>query len=178
MSQEFGTLDAVLESTDVAVVGEVTNFREGRAITFPETGESMYLAEVRVGLEETLRGKVVSPEAEPGVVVIESSFLGFSPNPSRLAEVTSSAPIGSRVLLFLVNVEADADRHGSPADAPYRGGDYLYVVPHGVQAVIRDESGVARIGPGAEDVPWLASLEGRSFDEVVREIKTKTSSPD
>lgn len=175
MSQSFGTLDALVRSTDVAVVGEVTDFREGRTINFPETGETMYLAEVRVRVEQTLGGKVISPAAEPGIVVVETAFLGFSPDPSRLAEVKASAPIGSRVILFLVNNEADADRHGSPADAPYRGEGFVYSLPHGVQAVIRDESGTARIGIGADEVSWLTSFDGRSFDLVARDIKTAAS---
>ena len=122
----FDSLGSMIRDADLVVVGVVTEFRDGRRMFFPETNETAYMAEVRVRVSDTLRGTLISPDDAPGTVVVETS-IGFGPNPSLFAGLDASAPIGSRVVLFLVNEEADAVRRGSPPDAPYRGEAYYYV---------------------------------------------------
>lgn len=171
----YDSLGSMIREADLVVVGEVTAFREGRQIVYAETNETGYMAEVRVRVSDTLRGTLISPDDAPGTAVLETS-MGFGPNPGLLAELDASTPIGSRVVLFLVNEEADAVRRGSPPDAPYRGVDYYYVLSNGNQAVIRDEAGGAGVGPRAEDTPWLTKMKGRPFDRVVRDIRAAASS--
>jgi hypothetical protein len=171
--ESYDSLRSLINATDLVAVGTVIEFREGRRITFPETGETLYMAEVRVRVSDTLRGSLISPDDGPGTVVVETS-MGFFPDPPRLATLDASTPIGSRVVLFLVNATAAAVRQGFSPDAPYAGETY-YLLPNGVQAAIRDESGVAGIGPGAEAWPWLAKFKGQSFDRVVRDIQAAAS---
>ena len=171
--ESFDSLGSIIRATDVVVVGTVSEFREGRQIKFPETGETMYMAEVRVEVSETLRGRLISPSDGPGTIVIESS-VGFSPNPHYLAELEASTPIDSRVVLFLWNTNAAAARNGSSPDAPYLGEVY-YILFNGAQGVIRDEAGTAAIGPGAEALPWLAKFKGRSFDQVIKDVRAETA---
>lgn len=165
----------MIRDADLVAVGVVTEFRDGRRMFFPETNETVYMAEVRVRVSDTLRGTLISPDDAPGTVVVETS-IGFGPNPSLFAGLDASAPIGSRVVLFLVNKEADAVRRGSPPDAPYRGEAYYYGLSNGIQASIRDEAGTAGVGPGAEAAPWLAKIKDRPFDRVVRDIRAAASS--
>lgn len=172
--ESFDSLGSLIRDADLVVVGEVTEFRDGRRIVFPETGETIYTAEVRVRVSDTLRGSPISPSNSPGTVVVETS-MGFLPDPSRLAALEASTPIGSRVILFLVNKSADAVRHGFSPDAPYAGEIY-YFLRNGVQSAIRDDAGTAGIGPGAENPPWLAKLKGRPFDKVVSDIRAAASS--
>lgn len=171
----YDSLRSMIREADLVVVGEVTAFREGRQIVYAETNETGYMAEVWVRVSDTLRGTLISPDDAPGTAVMETA-MGFGPNPGLLAELDASTPIGSRVVLFLVNEEADAVRRGAPPDAPYRGVNYYYVLSNGNQAVIRDEAGVAGVGPRAEDKPWLTKIKGRLFDQVVKDIRAAASS--
>ena len=170
----YDSLGSIIRATDLVVVGEVTEFREGRQIVFPETNETMYMVEVRVRVDDALRGSLISPDDAPGTVVVETS-IGFGPNPHAMADLGSSFPVGNRVVLFLVNTNAAADRNGSPPDAPYRGEIY-YLLPNGTQAAIWDEAGTAGVGPGSEATPWLAKFKGQPFDKVVRDIRATASS--
>jgi hypothetical protein len=169
----YDSLGSLIRDADLVVVGVVTEFRDGRRIVFPETGETMYTAEVRVRVSDTLRGTLISPDDVPGTVVVETS-IGFGPNPHAMAELGASTPVGNRVVLFLVNTNAAADRNGSPPDAPYRGEIY-YLLPNGTQAAIWDEAGTANVGPGSEATPWLAKFKGQPFDRVVRDIQAAAS---
>lgn len=171
--ESFDSLGSLIRDADLVAVGVVTEFREGRRIAFPETGETIYMAEVLVRVSDTLRGSPISPSDSPGTVVVETS-MGFFPDPSRLAELEASTPIGSRVVVFLVNKSADAVLHGFSPDAPYAGETY-YLLRNGVQSAIRDDAGAAGIGPGAEDWPWLAKFKGQTFDRVVRDIQAAAS---
>ena len=172
-AESYDSLGSIIRAADLVVVGEVTEFRDGRRIVFPETNETMYMVEVRVRVDDTLRGSLISPDDAPGTVVVETS-IGFGPNPLAMAELEASTPVGSRVVLFLLNTNAAADRNGSPPDAPYRGEIY-YLLPNGTQSAITDVAGAAGIGPGAEDWPWLAKFKGQPFDRVVQEIQTAAS---
>lgn len=171
MSQPFGTLPSLAAAADVVVVGTVAGLRKGREVAFSESGETMYLAELRVAVDEVLRGNLISPPEEPGVAVVETSFLGFAPNPEQLAQMRESTPVGSRVVLFLVNAEADADRRGAPDDAPYRTADHVYVLPNGTEAVLRDDGGTVAVDPGPDAPKWQVELQGRRFGDAVRSIR-------
>ncbi len=170
--ESFDSLGSLIRDADLVAVGVVTEFREGRRIAFPETGETIYMAEVLVRVSDTLRGSPITPSDSPGTVVVETS-MGFSPDPSRLAALEASTPIDSHAVLLLVNKSADAVRHGFSPDASYADETY-YLLRNGVQSAIRDE-GAAGIGPGAEDWPWLAKFEDQPFDRVVRDIQTAAS---
>jgi hypothetical protein len=172
-AETFDSLRSMIGASDLVMVGVVTEFRSGRQIAFPETGETMYMAEVRLRVSDTIRGSLRSPNDDPGSVVVETSF-GFSPDPSRLSAMEASTPVGSRVVLFLGNKAADAVRHGFPPDAPYAGETYYFLL-NGVQAAISDDAGIVAISPGAEDWPWLTGIKGRAFDRVVRDIKATSS---
>lgn len=171
MSQRFGTLPSLAAATDLVVVGTVVDLREGREIAFSESGETMYLAELRVAVDDVLRGSLISPPDEPGVAVVETSFLGFARNPEQLAQMQASTPVGSRVVLFLVNAEADADRRGAPDHPPYRTADHVYVLPNGIDAVVRDDGGNVAVDPGSDAPGWLVELQGRRFVDAVRSIR-------
>lgn len=171
MSQRFSTLPSLAAAADVVVVGTVAGLREGREVAFSESGETMYLAELRVAVDEVLHGNLISSPDEPGVAVVETSFQGFAPNPEQLAQMRESTPVGSRVVLFLVNAEADADRRGAPDDAPYRTADHVYVLPNGTEAVVRDDGGTVAVGPGPDAPRWQVELQGRRFDDAVRSIR-------
>lgn len=168
-AETFESLAAVIRASDLVAVGTVREFRDGRRIFFSETGETMYQAEVRVRVDEILHGSLISPRDDPGTVVVETS-LGFAPNPSRLAALQASAPVGNRVILFLLNINAASARNGDAPDRPYLGEIY-YFAPNGIQDAIWDAGGAAAIGSGAEAYPWLVRLKGQPFDGIVRDIR-------
>lgn len=169
--EAYDSLEAMTRASDLVLAGSVSEVRDGRRIVIPETGETVYTAEILVDVASRIRGVPIS-EDPSGRVVAEVSY-GFSPNPERLATLQASAPIGGRVILFLVNKAADAARRGLP-DTP--GADQRhYALLRGDQAAIRDQSGTARAGRGVESYPWLAALDGSKFEKVLETIAAVSS---
>ena len=166
--ETYDSLDAIIGAADLIVITEIVDVREGRQIEFPESGETMYMAELRARVTDVLQGTPVTPSDEGDTIIVEKSY-GFSPAPDRLSLLEASAP-SSRVVLFLVNKAADAVRHGFEPDAAYAGEEF-YLLLRGDQAAIRDEQGTAKIGPGESTPEWVDDLDGRSFDEVVSMIE-------
>ena len=161
--ESYDSLAAMVEASDLVVDGIVSEFRDGRRIQIPGTGETLYEAELVIDMTASLHGEPV-PTGSPHTVTVEWSY-GFAKSPSRLAALQASAPIGSRVVLFLVNEAADAARHGIP-DTPGADSGY-YLLLRGDQAAIWDEGGIARAGRGVESQPWLAGLDGAPFEKVL-----------
>ena len=168
--ETYDSLESIIDAADLIVVAEVVGFQDGRQIEFPESGETMYTAEVHARVTQALQGTPVTPPGEADTIVVETSY-GFSPDPAAVAALNASTPVGARMVLFLVNKTADAERSTAPPDAPFLGPEHLYLLLRGDQAAIRDEDGTARIGPGESTPAWVADLDGQQFDDVVREIE-------
>lgn len=171
--ETFDSLKQIIASSDLIVVGEVVEFREGRRILIPETGDTMLMGEIRIKSAEVLRGRVESPPDSPGIVVVEA-IAGFSTDPSPFAVLDASTPVGRRVVVLLLNKADDAVRRGFPPDAPYAGKNY-YALLNGIQAVVRDDAGSAAVGYRAHEWAWLEGLKGRPFDDVLETIRAEVS---
>jgi len=166
MQASYDSLAAIGDASDLVVLGTLTGIRPGRDVEVTETKETEYQATITVRVDEVLKGRPV--EAAAGALQVEF-LLAFSPG--SYDPWAKSAPIGDRVVLFLVNKGAEATRLGLAPDAPGWGVDY-YTVRNG-QGFVRDAGGTSQVKPDAD--PWLLALSGRPFDEVVSEVRATLS---
>ncbi|MGI8533482.1 MAG: hypothetical protein ACR2LP_01195 [Candidatus Limnocylindrales bacterium] len=160
---QFESLDAMVERTDLIVVGRVVGIELDRIHEAPG-GIDFHFMTVTVETDAVLSGSVET--LTPGQIEVEL----FLPDFSKLDQLRANLP-DHRHLLFLLNAGLTAQRHERPEEE-WEAGRFTYLPPN-FQAVLRDIDGqVHRVPMAPDDLAGFPSgLEGDDFDALVERVR-------
>jgi hypothetical protein len=146
---------------DLVVVGRIRAVEAGRPMPPEDQADGYALGELEFEVEDVITGEVV--EAEPRIIKVQ-----FVLGDGRLLPRFTKMFPKERAVLFLANLGKHAERLGLPPDDPTMGFDHYSI--QGPQGFVWDDHGYAR--PSSTDDQWMRDIEGRSFEEVIRDVRS------
>lgn len=162
-SRSYESLEGLVTGADAVVLGRIVEAGPGRvegAISPDGWDDRVFYTYARVSVERVIAGRLASRE-----IVIQL----LSPDPATFADRLRAFP-KEPAIFFVTDLyrSLTEDFGNSPGpELDQVRGIYEWTIPG---AVVRDIAGVARPLLQLTAAPYLVSLDGRPFDEVVATV--------